>query len=85
VKKDTGRLACEACGFDFEQRYGAIGLDYCEVHHRIAIASLDGQKATRLSDLAIVCSNCHRMLHKTKPMLTVEKLRKRLVANQVRA
>jgi 5-methylcytosine-specific restriction enzyme A len=29
-----------------------------------------------LADLALLCSNCHRMIHRTKQWLTVEELKK---------
>ncbi|WP_416376735.1 hypothetical protein [Klebsiella pneumoniae] len=31
---------------------------------------------TKLSDLAIVCSNCHRIIHKTSPMISIDELSK---------
>ena len=33
VLSDRRRLECEACGFDFEERYGARGRGFIEVHH----------------------------------------------------
>lgn len=62
-----GRLVCEApnCGFDFQHRYGPLGFGYAEVHHRVPLADLDAAGAqTRLQDLAVVCANCHRMIHR---------------------
>jgi 5-methylcytosine-specific restriction protein A len=66
-------IACEACGFDFYQTYGERGLDYIECHHRTPL-SVVGEGTTRLPDLALICSNCHRMIHRTKQWLTVEEL-----------
>jgi|ERR1017187_7814467 hypothetical protein len=72
VLKDTGTLACEVCGFEFRRKYGPLGDGYCEVHHRVSLAA-GGQKKITLGDLAILCSNCHRMIHRTgEPMLSVE-------------
>lgn len=71
----TGRLVCEACDFDFASVYGKLGEGFAECHHRSPLAELDGETPTRLEDLAIVCANCHRMLHKSRPMLRVENLR----------
>jgi hypothetical protein len=71
----TGRLVCEACDFDFVIEYGKLGEGFAECHHRSPLAELDGEAPTRLEDLAIVCSNCHRMLHRSRPMLRVEELR----------
>ncbi len=75
VLADKGRLVCEACDFDFAWFYGKLGEGFAECHHRSPLAELDGQAPTRLADLAIVCSNCHRMLHRSRPMMSVEQLR----------
>ena len=70
----TGRLACEVCGFDFHTTYGVRGKGFCEVHHMKSLAR-GGKRKTRLSDLAVVCSNCHRMLHRGERVLTPAELR----------
>ncbi|NJC66130.1 HNH endonuclease [Planosporangium flavigriseum] len=75
-------IACEACGFDFARTYGPRGLDYIECHHRTPL-HVTGETDTRLSDLALICSNCHRMIHRIKPWLTVEKLRDLIDAQQL--
>ena len=61
-----GRLACEVpgCGFDFAQAYGSFGTGYAHVHHLQPLASREKPQHTRLSDLAIVCANCHAMIHR---------------------
>ncbi len=73
--RESGTLACEVCSFDFGRTYGAIGDGFIEAHHRIAVSELTGNESTRLSDLALVCSNCHRMLHRADPQLSIEQLR----------
>jgi 5-methylcytosine-specific restriction protein A len=77
-KKDvlatTGTLKCEACGFDFAKTYGEYGKEFCEVHHLVPLHKSDGLIKTELSDLAIVCSNCHRVIHRTNPMPTIAAL-----------
>ncbi|MCY9786685.1 HNH endonuclease [Nocardiopsis sp. EMB25] len=67
-------VACEACGFDFARTYGARGADYIEVHHVVPLHHI-GESRTRLQDLALLCANCHRMIHVSKPWLTVDQLR----------
>jgi 5-methylcytosine-specific restriction protein A len=69
-----GRLRCEVCGFDFGAVYGELGEGFCEVHHKIPLAALEGTRVTTLADLAIICSNCHRVLHRHKPMPSVAEL-----------
>lgn len=74
VIQETGKLICEVCGFDFAEFYGNLGVGFAECHHIVPISELSEGHKTRLSDLAIVCANCHRMLHKSRPMLSVEEL-----------
>ena len=62
VLNRTGKLECECCGRDAESIYGPIGRGYCEVHHLDLIAQ--GERRTELTDLAIVCACCHRILHR---------------------
>ncbi len=78
-KKDAvlaanGTLACEVCGFDFETRYGALGTGFIECHHVVAL-SKSGVANTRLQDMVVICSNCHRMIHRRQPWPTPEELR----------
>lgn len=70
-----GGLVCEVCEFDFFAFYGERGEGYCEVHHKVPLASLDGRRVTKLDDLAIVCSNCHRVIHRNTPMPSVSELK----------
>lgn len=70
----TGRLCCEVCGFDFSATYGALGEGFCEVHHLVPLSASTDSVTTTLDDLAILCSNCHRIIHRTEPMLSVSQL-----------
>lgn len=71
-----GKLCCEACGFDFEARYGQYGHGFCEVHHLKPISQMDKGHVTTLADLAVVCSNCHRIIHRIDPMPTIDQFKK---------
>jgi 5-methylcytosine-specific restriction protein A len=62
--KKHGKLDCEICGFDFFKTYGEIGKGFMECHHKIPLSQTEGEFSTRLSDLALVCANCHRILHR---------------------
>ncbi len=80
LKKDqvfslSGKLACEACIFEFEEFYGDIGKGYIECHHRTPLSSIKVASRTMLLDLALVCSNCHRMLHRSINNLSLENLK----------
>ena len=78
VLKATGKLACEVCSFDFHQTYGQLGWGFIECHHIKPIATYEASARTKLSDLATVCANCHRMLHRQFGVMTVEKLKQNI-------
>jgi len=82
VLQETGTLECEACGFDFFKVYGKIGYGFAECHHTVPISELVADHKTRLSDLVILCANCHRMIHKSRPMLAVQELRAIIESNR---
>lgn len=77
-----GSLKCACCGFDFLKNYGEVGRGFIEAHHTKPISQLheDGEE-TNVEDLALVCSNCHRMLHRKRPWLKIDELSKLLAAN----
>ena len=70
----TGRLECDVCSFDFRKTYGQLGKGFIEAHHMIPVSESGGERISRLSDVALVCSNCHRMLHRGETLLSVEEL-----------
>ena len=72
---NQNRLFCEVCSFDFGKGYGEP--DFIEAHHRIPIRDCQPGHTTKIPDLAMVCANCHRMLHRGNPWLTVEELKER--------
>ena len=76
VKSAGLPLACEACGFDFEEAYGDRGADYIEVHHKKPIHKAKPGTVPKLSDLALLCSNCHRMAHRWGKLMAVEDIAK---------
>lgn len=73
--KRNGRLACEACEFEFGAAYGARGAAYIEAHHTRPLETLEPGARTKVSDLALLCANCHRMVHAKRPWLSVAELR----------
>ncbi|MDW9635469.1 helix-turn-helix domain-containing protein [Sinorhizobium meliloti] len=67
-------IRCEVCEFDFGATYGERGLDYIEVHHTRPLHTLPETNTTKLEDLALLCANCHRMVHARTPWLTMDEL-----------
>lgn len=80
IEAVAGQPRCEACDFDFKERYGERGEGFIECHHTIPVSELDPGKLTRVEDLALLCPNCHRMIHASRPWISVDKLRELLAA-----
>lgn len=68
---------CKACGFDFQIKYGSIGREFIEAHHLTPLSELKGQRLTLdpQTDFTVLCSNCHRMIHRTSLVHSVEEFR----------
>ena len=78
-RANGGNLPCEVCGFDFREKYGDRGTHFIEAHHKVPLKKLDKliSTETRVKDLAMVCANCHRMLHRN-PQANIKGLRRTL-------
>lgn len=72
-----GHLFCEVCGFDFGKVYGAP--DFIEAHHVVPLKGLTRSRVTKISDLAMVCANCHRMLHRGRSWPSISELKATLL------
>jgi predicted HNH restriction endonuclease len=75
VKRRKGSLVCEACGFEAADKYGIEFADKMEVHHTRPVHTLQPGEKTNFGDLAILCANCHRVVHARKKWLTLDELR----------
>lgn len=66
VKSILG-YSCQVCQMNFEDVYGEVGKDYIEAHHIQPLASVKGQVLKRdpAKDFAVLCANCHRMIHRS--------------------
>jgi len=60
---------CQVCNANFTIVYGEIGKNYSEAHHLtpLSVLKLKGSKVSLnpYTDFAVLCSNCHRMIHKS--------------------
>lgn len=67
---------CFVCGFDFKAVYGEIGDGFIHVHHLIPLSEIKKQYVVDpIKDLRPVCPNCHGIIHRTQPALTIEQLK----------
>ncbi|MGL4731735.1 MAG: HNH endonuclease [Clostridium sp.] len=69
-KKDNyGKVFCEVCKEDDDV--------VLEVHHdKVEVFNMEDSHLTKLSDLRVLCSNCHRRVHGYK--ISVEELKNKL-------
>lgn len=68
---------CQGCGFDFGEFYGTAAQGFIHVHHLVPLAEIGkSYSVDPIKDLVPLCPNCHAVVHLTKPMLTIEQLKK---------
>lgn len=73
---------CFVCDFDFQAIYGELGKEFIHVHHLKPISEMGGEyRLDPEKDLRPVCPNCHAMLHRTVPALTIEDLKSKMLGN----
>lgn len=59
--------SCKACGFNFSAAYGPHGSNYIEVHHLVPVSTMIEPNAVNpRTDMTVLCSNCHRMVHRKR-------------------
>lgn len=77
---------CKACGFDFGCYYGEIGIGFIEVHHKTSISEIPaGTVVNPRHDLVPVCSNCHSMMHRETPPISIERLQALILAARTKS
>lgn len=74
-KENIGTVSCAICLFSFDETYGDIGKGYIEAHHILPVSSLTPDTIIKIGDLVPVCSNCHSIIHRYRPWLTIDQLR----------
>ena len=68
--------SCLACGFNYTDFYGELGDEYIVVHHVVPVSKIGPDYDINPStDLVTLCANCHAMVHRQDPPLTVAQLR----------
>jgi 5-methylcytosine-specific restriction protein A len=70
---------CFVCQFDFAEVYGDLGEGFIHVHHLKPLSEIGkAYMLDPITDLRPVCPNCHAMLHRYIPALTIEDLQARM-------
>ncbi len=63
LRRSSSKLCCEMCGTPPLAANPLLQDAQFEAHHVIPLSST-GARTTRLSDLALLCASCHRLLHR---------------------
>jgi len=79
VKRCLG-FTCQACDLNFEKVYGSIGRGYIEAHHLVPLSQLKGKRVALdpERDFAVLCANCHRMIHRSAYVSDVNAFRQQV-------
>lgn len=75
IKAMHGKLSCESCAFTTPAAFPGFEGELCEIHHRLPLAFASEPVKTSLNDLAVLCPNCHRAIHRITPLMSVEEFR----------
>lgn len=66
---------CIICNIDFGKKYGPLAEGLIHVHHKISLAEIGNEyEVDPIKDLVPVCPNCHAVIHRTKPALSVKQV-----------
>jgi len=69
--------SCLACNFNFHEKYGELGDEYIVVHHTVPVSQMGNDYLVDpAKDLVTLCANCHAMVHRHNPPISVADLRK---------
>ncbi|WP_198263382.1 HNH endonuclease [sulfur-oxidizing endosymbiont of Gigantopelta aegis] len=70
------KIVCKACEIYYYEKLSELGIKLIECHHLIPISSSEHTGKTKISELVLLCANCHRLIHSRKEPLSVEELQK---------
>jgi 5-methylcytosine-specific restriction protein A len=70
---------CCVCNMRFAERYGETMKDFIHVHHLIPLSDIGTEyRVDPIADLRPVCPNCHGVIHRHDPPLSIEQARELL-------
>lgn len=68
-------FTCKGCGTHMETKYGPLGQDVIHVHHIVPVSQMGGAyRLNPIKDLVPLCPNCHNVVHRISPPLTILEL-----------
>ena len=73
---DHWGFACTVCGITLEEVYGEIAREYIHVHHLKPLHEVSKRyKLDPVEDLRPVCPNCHAIIHRKVPALSITEIK----------
>lgn len=67
---------CQACGMNYEDKYGSIGTDLIHVHHVTPLSAIgEAYQVDPIRDLIPLCATCHHVVHRRDPPYSVAEMR----------
>jgi len=70
-------LRCSVCDLLLEDRYGSIAAGFIHVHHIFPLSGVGPHyRVNPKKDLRPVCPNCHAIIHRRQPPLSVAEARR---------
>jgi len=79
LRLKQGGLSCDLCATDGSKIDPVMRVSMFECHHIIPL-SVVGETKTKVKDMALLCANCHRLLHraiaKRKQWLSIEEAKR---------
>ncbi|WP_172846822.1 HNH endonuclease [Burkholderia pseudomallei] len=76
---------CQACGLNYEDKYGLIGADLIHVHHVTPLSAIGAAyQVDPLLDLIPICATCHHVVHRRDPPYSVAEMRAAITAQAAR-
>lgn len=76
---------CQACGLNYEEKYGSIGANLIHVHHVIPLSAIgEAYQVNPVRDLIPLCATCHHVVHRRDPPYSVAELQAAITAQAAR-
>lgn len=70
---------CKACNLNMGKKYGPLGDGVIHVHHLEPVSQMEKPRVLNpKTDLVPLCPNCHAIVHRKNPPLTIPELRTEL-------
>lgn len=70
-------FSCRGCGLMMREMYGPLGEGVINVHHLEPVSEMKTPRALDpINDLIPLCPNCHTIVHRERPPISLEELRR---------